>query len=92
METILKDETFVRYPVRLVFDSTRIEKGMFAVSERVSTDDVSAGFIIYLHECFKKRMGDVPALVFYHLVAVNYGEFATHNEAEEAVAEEEEEQ
>ena len=82
LKTILKDEEFVRYPVRLLFDSTKVEKGMFAVTERVSTD-ASAGFIIYIHECFKKRLGDVPALVFYHVVAVNYGEFATHNEAEE---------
>jgi len=82
LQTILKDEAFVRYPVRLQFDSTKVENGMFAATERVSTD-ASAGFVIYIHECFKKRLGNVPALVFYHLVAVNYGEFATHNEAEE---------
>jgi hypothetical protein len=82
LKTILKDETFVRHPVRLVFDSTKVEEGMFALAERVSLD-ASAGFIIYLHECFKQRPGDLLALVFYHLVAVNYGEFATHNEAEE---------
>ena len=82
LKTILKDEEFVRYPVRLRFDSTKVEKGMFAVTESVSAD-ASAGFIIYIHECFKKRLGDVPALVFYHVVAINYGEFATHNEAEE---------
>ncbi|MCA9406529.1 MAG: hypothetical protein KC684_08325 [Candidatus Omnitrophica bacterium] len=79
---ILQDEEFVRYPTKIVFDSAKIEEGMFGYAERISTD-ANDGYIIYIHEEFKKRSGDLPALVFYHLVTVNYGEFATYNEAEE---------
>ena len=82
LQTILKDEEVVRHPVRLVFDSTKVEEGMFAVTQSVPKDE-GEGFVIYIHEHFQKRLGDVPALVFYHLVTVNYGEFAMHNEAEE---------
>jgi hypothetical protein len=38
--------------------------------------------VIYVHEYFKNKLGDVPALVLYHLVAVNYGPIATSEEAE----------
>lgn len=79
---ILEDREFVRFPTRIVFDSSRIEKGMFALAQRVSRDS-SDGYIIFVHEYFKTRRGDLPAAVFYHLVTVNYGDFATCNEAEE---------
>lgn len=79
---ILKDQEFVRYPTRIEFCSKKIEEGTFAVAERIS-NDASQGYVIYVHEYFKKRLGDVPALVLYHLVTVNYGDFTTYNEAEE---------
>lgn len=79
---ILKDEEFVRFPTRIVFDSGRIEKGMFAAVEK-ENDGPAKSYVLYIHEHFKKRSGDLPAIVLYHLVAVNYGDFATGNEAEE---------
>lgn len=79
---ILKDDEFVRYPTKIEFNSDKIEEGMFGFAERVSTD-ASDGYIIYIHKHFKKRLGDLPALVFYHIVTVNYGDFVTYNEAEE---------
>ncbi len=79
---VLKDEEFVRYPTRVEFDSKKVEEGMFGLAQRTS-NEASDGYVIYIHEYFKKREGDLPALVFYHLVTVNYGDFATFNEAEE---------
>ena len=79
---ILRDEEFVRYPTRITFDSGRIDVGLFGVAEKVGAD-AAEGYIIYIHEHFQRRTGDVPALVLYLLVAVNYGDFASGNEAEE---------
>lgn len=79
---ILEDREFVRFPARIVFDSSKIEKGMFALAQRVSRNP-SDGYIIFVHEYFKTRQGDLAAAVFYHLVTVNYGDFAASNEAEE---------
>lgn len=82
LKKILKDEEFVRYPTTIVFDSTKVDEGLFGVTEKVSAD-TKDGYVIYLHEHFKTMLGDVPALVLYQLVAVNYGDFASGNEAEE---------
>ncbi len=79
---ILKDDEFVRYPTQIKFDSTKIESEMFGFAQRISTD-INDGYIIYIHDFFENRQCDLPALVLYHLVCVNYGDFATHNEAEE---------
>jgi hypothetical protein len=79
---ILEDREFVRFPTRLVFDSSKIGKGMLAVAEMVSQNS-SDGYILFTREYFKTREADLPAVVFYHLVTVNYGDFATYNEAEE---------
>jgi len=82
LQKILEDRDFVRYPTRLEFDSKRIDPGLFAVAEPADAKDPSQGYIIYIHEHFKGRPGDVPALVLYHLVAVNYDDMATSEEAE----------
>ena len=79
---ILQDKDFVRYPTRLEFNSEPIDKGFFAVVDAVSIDDPAQGFAVYVHEFFKNRLGDVPALVLYQLVAINYGVIATSDEAE----------
>ncbi len=78
---IMTDDNFVRFPTRIEFCSAKIEKGFFALAEKISKDS-SDGYVIYVHDHFKKRLGDVPALVLYHLVTVNYGDFASSNDAE----------
>lgn len=83
LQKILQDVEFVRYPTRIEFDSTQLEEGMFACAMRVTESNASDGYVIYVHEMFKENEGDLAAIVLYHLVTVNYGEFATHNEAEE---------
>jgi hypothetical protein len=82
LQKILKDGEFVRYPTRVEFKSRCVEPGFFAFTEQVSADDPTQGFVIYVHEHFKNRINDVPVLVLYHLVAVNYDAVATSEEAE----------
>jgi len=79
---ILDDRDCVRYPVRLEFNSEAIDPGFFAVAKAVSADNPAEGYVIFLHEHFQKRLDDIPALVFYHLVVINYGDIVTHDEAE----------
>lgn len=79
---ILKDDEFVRYPTQIKFDSAGIDSGMFGFAQRVSKD-INDGYVIYIHDFFENKKDDVPALVLYHVVCVNYGDFATHNESEE---------
>jgi len=81
LNTILKDPEFVRFPVRIEFDSKELEPGMFGTARRIE-GDADKGYVIKIHEYFHKRTGDWPALVFYHLATVNYGDFASCNEAE----------
>lgn len=94
---ILKDRDCVRYPVSIQFDSSRIDPGMFAFSEGVFEDPekpdyedddfadyikIAAEYKIVVHEAFKDRLDVLPALVLYHLVAVNYADLATAADAE----------
>ena len=81
LEQILNDREFVKHSTRIEFDSKRVKDGFFAVTEKVSSDPID-GYVIYVHEHFKNKTGDVPALVLYHLVSINYGDFATCKEAE----------
>lgn len=82
LNKILMDRDFVRYPTCIEFSNRPLEEGMFGYAERIG-EKASDGYIIFIHPYFKNRPGDLPALVLYHLVTVNYGEFATYNEAEE---------
>ncbi|VAX36278.1 hypothetical protein MNBD_UNCLBAC01-864 [hydrothermal vent metagenome] len=78
---ILSDEEVVRYPVRLEFNSEVLEQGMFAKAQPVS-ENPSDGYVIFVHEYFQNQLEVVPALVLYHLVSVNYGDFSTCKDAE----------
>jgi len=78
---ILQDRTCVRYPCEIVFDATPLEVGEFAhpVAQGQRPED---GFTMYVHPFFMTRLSQVPALVLYQLVLVNYGEFASADDAE----------
>ena len=78
---MLEDPTVVRYPTTLVYDSRKLINDEFAFVEALGDHPVS-GFRINLHQKFSTRSDLVPLLVAYHLVVVNYGEIATHEEAE----------
>jgi hypothetical protein len=78
---ILNDRTCVRYPCEIVFDQTELQSGEFAhpVLKRELPED---GFTIYVHPIFMTRLEEVPLLVLYQLVLVNYGPFASAADAE----------
>jgi hypothetical protein len=78
---ILGDRTFVRYPCEIKFDASPLQAGEFAhpVSHSENPED---GFTIYVHPVFLLDLPRVPYLVLYQLVSVNYGQFASSEEAE----------
>ena len=78
---ILMDRSFVRYPCELVFAAGELCDGEMAhpVPEG---DTPEAGFKLFVHPFFMARLGSVPAIALYQLVRVNYGEFASADDAE----------
>ena len=82
LQRLLNDRKFVRYPCTIVFDSLPLQAGEFAYPEPLGSrpDD---GFRICVHPRFEGDLDAVPPLVLYQLAAVNYGDFATAEDAEE---------
>jgi hypothetical protein len=78
---ILEDREVVRYPCEIVFDSGPLQPGEFAhpMARGKRPED---GFVICVHPSFITQMERVPHLVLYQLVLVNYGEFASAEDAE----------
>ena len=81
MQALLKDSRFVRYPVQLKFNAEPLQPGEFAYMQPVG-DHPQEGFVLFIHPFFQDREDVLPMLMAYHLVCVNYGEIATHEEAE----------
>ena len=78
---VLGDRSMVRYPCEVVFDSAPLQEGEFAHAMPNSENPID-GFKIYVHPYFSLQLDRVPHLVFYQLVRVNYGEFASSEDAE----------
>lgn len=78
---ILEDRTAVRYPCEIVFDTAQLQSSECAhpVAKGERPED---GFTICVHPIFMSQLGYVPHLVLYQLVLVNYGEFASSDDAE----------
>ena len=81
LQQILKDPTCVRYPCEIVFDAAPLEPMEFAhpVAKGESPSD---GFTMYVHPYYLTHLDRIPHLVLYQLVLVNYGEFASIEDAE----------
>ncbi|HZP58901.1 MAG TPA: hypothetical protein VFB27_01155 [Opitutaceae bacterium] len=81
LSRILADRDIVRYPCELVFDAAALEVGECAhpVPKGPLPED---GFIMQVHPFFSVMPAQVPHLVLYQLVLVNYGEFASADDAE----------
>ena len=81
LQTILQDRSVVRYPCEIVFDSASLGEGEFAhpVCNGSAPEE---GFKLYVHPLFELQLPMVPHLVLYQLVLVNYGEFASADDAE----------
>jgi hypothetical protein len=65
----------------LVFDSARLNPGEFAFPEPKG-DMPEEGFTLYVHPVYMTQLSLVPYLALYQLVTVNYGEFASADDAE----------
>lgn len=81
LQAILQDRACVRYPCRVVFDHSRLNPGEFAFPEP-DGERPEQGFTLYVHPIYLTQLTMVPHLVLYQLVAVNYGEFASADDAE----------
>ena len=78
---LLEDRACVRYPCQVVFDAAPLAPGEFAhpVPKSENPED---GFSMCVHPCFMTQLRYVPYLVLYQLVLVNYGQFASADDAE----------
>ena len=81
LQLLLQDRACVRYPCDLAFDATPLMPGEFAfpAPKGARPED---GFTMHVHPVFQSRLDEVAFLVLYQLVAVNYGEFASSEDAE----------
>lgn len=81
LQRLLLDRAYVRYPCEIVFDAGQLQPGEFAhpVQKGESPEE---GFTMAVHPFFETQLDHVPALVLYQLVALNYGEFASSDDAE----------
>lgn len=81
LQLILEDRSCVRYPCKIVFDASPLQPGEFAhpIADGERPED---GFTMCVHPLFMTDLGRVPLLVFYQLVLINYGEFASPRDAE----------
>jgi hypothetical protein len=78
---ILHDRSFVRYPCEIVFNAGPLASGEFAYPAP-NGDKPDDGFTLHIHPYFATQPDRIPALVLYQLVLVNYGEFASADDAE----------
>lgn len=81
LQRVLEDRSVVRYPVEIVFDAAQLLEGEFAQA-LPNSENPQDGFKIYVHPYFSLQLERVPHMVFYQLVRVNYGEFASPDDAE----------
>ena len=81
LDGLLEDRKLVRYPCTITFDPSPLQPEEMAYAEPLGAQP-EAGYRICIHPRFETDLGAVVALVLYQLVAVNYGEFATAEDAE----------
>ena len=78
---ILEDRSFVRYSCEIAFDASPLLPGEFA-HPVCNGRRPEEGFKICVHPFFSLQPAQVPYMVLYQLVLVNYGEFASADDAE----------
>ena len=78
---ILEDRDAVRYPCEIAFDAEPLQPGELAhpVAKGETPEE---GYTIYVHPVYKLQFREIPYLVLYQLVLVNYGDFASAEDAE----------
>ena len=80
-QRILADRECVRYPCELIFDAALLLEGepAHAAPKGERPED---GFNLVVHPFFSLEPDRVPFLALYQLVVVNYGVFASPDDAE----------
>lgn len=78
---ILEDRACVRYPCEIAFESAPLQAGEFA-HPAPRGERPEEGFTIFVHPYFMTQLESVPCLVLYQLALVNYGDFASADDAE----------
>jgi hypothetical protein len=81
LQLILQDRACVRYPCDIVFDAAPLQAEEFAFPMQRG-ENPEDGFTMYVHPYFSLQPERVPHLVLYQLVVVNYGDFASSDDAE----------
>ena len=81
LSAILANRAYVRYPCEIVFDAGPLRAGEFACPI-ANGEGPEEGYRIYVHPFFATQLPRVPYLVLYQLVLVNYGDFASVDDAE----------
>jgi hypothetical protein len=81
LQRILEDRACVRYPCQIAFDPGPLQKGECAWPNPKSGQPED-GFVMQVHPLFLMRLERVAHLVLYQLVLVNYGQFASSEDAE----------
>ena len=81
LRALLADPEVMRFPTTLAFDAAPLLPGEFAFP-RPNGERPSAGYTLCVHPQFEGRWDVLPLLVAYHVVAVNYLDIATNEEAE----------
>lgn len=81
LQLLLEDRAFVRYPCEVVFDATPFQPGEFAhpVQKGRLPEE---GFTMFVHPAFEAQRERAVHAILYQLVVVNYGDFASPDEAE----------
>jgi len=80
LQLILEDRACVRYPCTLEFNAEHLQAGEFA-HPVAKGDNPEDGFTLFVHPLFMTQLPEVPLLALYQLVLVNYGEFASGDDA-----------
>jgi len=81
LQRLLKDPSCVRYPCEVVFDSMGLHRGECA-HPVPKGERPEEGYTMFVHPLFLTQLDKVPHLVLYQLVLVNYGDFASAEDAE----------
>src|ERR1043165_5150942 len=78
---ILKDRTLVRYPCEVAVDVAGLLEGECAHAQP-NGDRPDEGSTIFIHQFFAAQPPHAVRLALYQLVVVNYGPFASSDDAE----------
>lgn len=81
MFRMLQDRSVVRYPIGVRFDAQPLHAGEFACLEALGQTPAD-GFCLYIHPMFEHVDDLLPLLIAYYIPTINYGEVASHIEAE----------